>query len=59
MTISTYEGASAVFTFADNPAVLGLITVVVITATVFALVATFVHEKHSYSLPDDQLDKIK
>ncbi|HGM6785247.1 TPA: hypothetical protein ACKP6X_005949 [Pseudomonas aeruginosa] len=59
MSISTYEGASAVFTFADKPAVLGLITIVVVAVTIFALVATFTHEKHSYSLPDDQLDKLK
>ncbi|TBU92033.1 hypothetical protein [Stutzerimonas kirkiae] len=59
MSISTYEGASAVFTFADQPAVLGLITVLVIAVTFFALIATFVHEKHSYSLPDEELQKLK
>ncbi|BAN47167.1 hypothetical protein [Metapseudomonas resinovorans] len=59
MSISTYEGASAVFTFADNPTVLGVITVVVIAATLYALVATFIHEKHSYDLPDEKLPKLK
>jgi hypothetical protein len=59
MSISTYEGASAVFTFADNPAVLGVITVVVVAATLYALAATFIHEKHSYNLPDEDLPKLK
>lgn len=59
MTISTYEGASAVFTFADNPMALGLITVAVIAVTGYALVATFIHEKHSYSMPDEKLSKLK
>ncbi|OLS64434.1 hypothetical protein [Pseudomonas putida] len=59
MSISTYEGASAVFTFADKPAVLGVITVVVIAATLYALVTTFVHEKHSYAMPDEELPKLK
>jgi hypothetical protein len=59
MSISTYEGASAVFTYANNPTVLGVITVVVIAATLYALAATFIHENHSYDLPDEQLPKLK
>lgn len=51
MSISTYEGASAVFTFADQPAVLGVITLAVVGVTLFALIATFIHEKHSYNSP--------
>ncbi|WP_271408634.1 hypothetical protein [Pseudomonas sp. Q1-7] len=59
MSISTYEGASAVFTFANNPTVLAAVTVVVIAVTLYALAATFIHEKHSYDLPDDKLPKLK
>jgi len=59
MSISTYEGASAVFTFADKPAVLGVITLVVIAVTLYALVTTFVHEKHSYAMADEELPKLK
>ncbi|MCU1725299.1 MULTISPECIES: hypothetical protein [unclassified Pseudomonas] len=59
MSISTYEGASAVFTFADKPVVLGFITLVVVAATLYALVTTFVHEKHSYAMPDEELPKLK
>ncbi|WP_437883447.1 hypothetical protein [Pseudomonas sp. LRF_L74] len=59
MSITTYEGASAVFTFADKPMILGLITVAVVAVTLYALIATFTHEKHSYALPDEELDKLK
>ncbi|MDR2129278.1 MAG: hypothetical protein LBP52_09480 [Burkholderiaceae bacterium] len=61
MSISTYENASAVFPFADKPATLVLIAVLVALVTLFVLIASFVHEKHSYSLPDDdaQLHKLK
>jgi hypothetical protein len=61
MSISTYENASAVFPFADKPAALVLIAVLVALVTLFVLIASFVHEKHSYSLPDDdaELHKLK
>ncbi|WP_280323786.1 hypothetical protein [Pseudomonas sp. BN102] len=47
------------FTFADTPTVLGVITIVVIAATLCALAATFIHEKHSYGLPDEKLPNLK
>jgi hypothetical protein len=59
MSITTYEGASAVFTFADKPAILIFISLLVAGVSLYALVATMIHEKHSYALPDDELNKLK
>lgn len=59
MSITTYDGASAVFTFADKPAILIFISFLVAAVSLYALVATIIHEKHSYALPDDALDKLK
>lgn len=59
MSITTYDGASAVFTFADKPAILVFISFLVAAVSLYALVATIIHEKHSYALPDDELDKLK
>lgn len=49
--ITSWEGASAVFTFADKPMVTGFILVVAVALTVFAIYATVRHEKHSYNSP--------
>ena len=46
--ITTWEGAEAIFTFADKPGMMGLILTISIVATVFAIVATIRHERHSY-----------
>lgn len=59
MSITTYDGASAVFTFADKPAILVFISFLVAAVSLYALVATIIHEKHSYALPDEELDKLK
>ncbi|MCQ4271506.1 hypothetical protein NA655_10790 [Pseudomonas kuykendallii] len=59
MSITTYEGASAVFTFADKPAILAFISFLVAATSLYALIATVIHEKHSYALPDEDLDKLK
>lgn len=59
MSITTFEGASAVFTFADKPAVLVFISLLVAGVSLYALIATMIHEKHSYALPDEELDKLK
>lgn len=59
MSITTYEGASAVFTFADKPAILVIISLLVAGVSLYALIATMIHEKHSYALPDEELNKIK
>ena len=52
MSISTFEGAAAVFTFADKPAILMVITFFVAAVSLFALVVTMIHEKHSYADPE-------
>ncbi|MDD1506132.1 hypothetical protein [Pseudomonas sp. CNPSo 3701] len=59
MSITTYDGASAVFTFADKPAILVFISFLVAAVSLYALIATMIHEKHSYALPDEELDKLK
>lgn len=59
MSITTYEGASAVFTFADKPAILLFISFLVAAVSLYALTATIIHERRSYALPDDELDKLK
>lgn len=46
--ITSWEGAEAIFTFADSPAMTGLILTIAIIATVAAIVATIRHENHSY-----------
>ncbi len=46
--ITSWEGAEAIFTFADKPAVVGFILFMAIAATVGIIVATFIHEKKSY-----------
>jgi hypothetical protein len=49
--ITSWEGASTVFTYADKPAILGFILVVAAALTVFAIWATIRHEKKSYNSP--------
>ncbi|QKE64051.1 hypothetical protein HNE05_12055 [Aquipseudomonas campi] len=49
--ITSWEGASSIFTYADKPAVLGFILAVAVALTVFAIWATVRHEKHSYNNP--------
>ena len=55
MSLATFEGASAVFTYFDKPAVLGLITLGVAAAVILVVVASAVHEKNSFSSPMDPL----
>ena len=57
MSITTFEGASAVFTFADKPAILVFISLLVAGVSLYALIATMIHEKHSYA--DPQPKKLK
>ncbi|MEH6367714.1 MULTISPECIES: hypothetical protein [Pseudomonas] len=49
--ITSWEGASSVFTFADKPGVMALILVVAVAVTVAAIWITVRHEKHSYNSP--------
>lgn len=49
--ISSWEGASTVYTFADKPAVMVVILVLGVALTAFAIWATIRHERHSYSSP--------
>jgi hypothetical protein len=46
--ITTWEGAEAYFTFADQPAVVILILVAAVAFTVYAIISAFVHESDSY-----------
>lgn len=46
--ITSWEGAEAYFTFADKPTVIGLILALAVIVTIGAIVATAIHEKHSY-----------
>ena len=46
--IDSWEGAEAIFTFADKPAVIGFILILSIVATVGVIVASYVHEKKTY-----------
>ena len=59
MSIPTFEGASAVFTFANNPTVLIFISFLVAAVSLYALTVTIIHEKHSYELPDEEINKLK
>lgn len=45
--ITSWEGAGAYFTFADNPVMLGLLFGLAVFVTVGVIVAMVVHEKHS------------
>lgn len=46
--LTSWEGAEAIFTFADKPGMVSLILVLSIAVTLFAVVATIKHENHSY-----------
>jgi hypothetical protein len=46
--ITSWEGAEAIFTFADQPAMVSLILILAIAVTIFAIVATVKHENESY-----------
>ena len=46
--IDSWEGVEAYFTFADKPAVVGLILVVSIVVCIGVIASTFKHEGESY-----------
>jgi hypothetical protein len=46
--ITTWEGAEAIFTFADSPTAVGVILTISILVTIFAIYASFKHENESY-----------
>lgn len=46
--ITTWEGAEAYFTFADNPTAMSVILALAVAATIAAIVASVVHENHTY-----------
>ncbi|MEA1050003.1 hypothetical protein U5801_09295 [Lamprobacter modestohalophilus] len=46
--ITSWEGASAYFTFADSPAMLVLLFLLSVLVTVGVIAAMMVHEKHSF-----------
>ncbi|MBF6057393.1 MULTISPECIES: hypothetical protein [Thiomicrorhabdus] len=46
--ITSWEGATAYFTFADSPAIIGFILILSIVVTLGVIAYTFYHEAHSY-----------
>ncbi len=46
--ITSWEGAEAIFTFADQPSIMIFILILSIIVTIFAIVATVKHESESY-----------
>ncbi|WP_319381296.1 hypothetical protein [Thiomicrorhabdus sp.] len=46
--ITSWEGATAYFTFADSPIVIGFILAVSIIVTLGVIAYSFYHENHSY-----------
>lgn len=46
--ITSWEGAEAIFTFADSPVVVAFILVLAVVATAGVIVATIRHETKSY-----------
>ena len=46
--ITSWEGAKAIFTFANSPDVIGLILTLSVLVTLFAIVASIRHENHTY-----------
>lgn len=46
--ITSWEGAEAIFTFSDQPVIIGLILTMSIVLTIFGIVATIKHENESY-----------
>ena len=46
--ITTWEGAEAIFTFADSPGAITLILLLSVAATVGAIISTVQHEIKTY-----------
>jgi hypothetical protein len=46
--ITIWEGAEAYFTFADSPVAMAIILTVAVVVTVGAVVASVIHENHTY-----------
>lgn len=46
--ITKWEGATAYFTFADNPFVIGLLFALSVVVTIAVIAAMLTHEKHSF-----------
>ena len=46
--ITTWEGAEAYFTFADKPAVMGIILILAVAVTVAVIIASIAHENKTY-----------
>ncbi|MGE4501088.1 hypothetical protein [Hydrogenovibrio thermophilus] len=47
--ITSWEGATAYFTFANNPTMIGLILGLSVLVTLGVIVYSFYHENHSYT----------
>ncbi|SFG20708.1 hypothetical protein [Neptunomonas qingdaonensis] len=46
--ITSWEGAEAYFTFADNPTAMAIILGLSVVVTVGAVIATIIHENETY-----------
>jgi hypothetical protein len=46
--ITTWEGAEAYFTFADNPTAMTMILGLAVAVTIIAVVASIIHENQTY-----------
>lgn len=49
LPIESWEGAEAVFTFADKPAIMILFLLLAVAITAGTIIIAAVHEKHAYS----------
>ena len=47
--ITTWEGAEAIFTFADSPGAITVILLLSVAVTVGAIISTIKHEMDTYS----------
>jgi len=50
--ISTWEGATAYFAFADSPALIGICLIASVALCVGAIVMVGIHESHAYGKID-------
>lgn len=50
----SWEGASAIFTFADNPAVMGICLIAMVAVVVGVIAQSAKHENHSFRKAKDK-----
>lgn len=47
--IESWDGAEVIFTFADKPAIVGIILIAALVVTFGSILLAAVHEKHAYA----------